>query len=60
MLEVTNLSVDYDRVRAVDDVTFSIAEGEFLGVVGESGCGKSTLLFAIARLLSDPARISSG
>jgi peptide/nickel transport system ATP-binding protein len=60
VLEVRNLSVDYDRVRAVDDVTFSMDSGEFLGVVGESGCGKSTLLFAIARLLSDPARVTHG
>jgi peptide/nickel transport system ATP-binding protein len=60
MLEVTNLSVDYDRVRAVDDVSFTMGSGEFLGVVGESGCGKSTLLFAIARLLGDSARIAHG
>ncbi|MDR1622251.1 MAG: ABC transporter ATP-binding protein [Synergistaceae bacterium] len=37
-------------IRAVDDVTFSIAEGETLGVVGESGCGKSTSGRVILRL----------
>ena len=60
LLEVSGLSVDYvlDRadVRAVDNVSFSLDRGEFLGIVGESGCGKSTLLFAIAQLLAPPAR----
>jgi oligopeptide/dipeptide ABC transporter ATP-binding protein len=39
------------RVHAVDDVTFSLAEGETLGLVGESGCGKTTLSRALMRLL---------
>jgi oligopeptide/dipeptide ABC transporter ATP-binding protein len=64
VLEVSGLSVDYvlDRgdVRAVDDVSFTVGRGEFLGIVGESGCGKSTLLFAVAQLLASPARVASG
>jgi peptide/nickel transport system ATP-binding protein len=64
VLDVSGLTVEYATgktpVRAVDDVSFSVGDGEFLGIVGESGCGKSTLLFAIAQLLSPPAHVTAG
>jgi len=54
LLEVKNLKVYYKTtkgiVQAVDDVTFSLEEGENLGLVGESGCGKTTAVKAILRL----------
>jgi peptide/nickel transport system ATP-binding protein len=64
LLEVTGLSVDYltdaGDVRAVDNVSFSLQPGEFLGIVGESGCGKSTLLFGVGQLLSPPGAVAGG
>jgi peptide/nickel transport system ATP-binding protein len=64
LLSVRDLRVEYATenhpVVAVDDVSFEVAPGEFVGVVGESGCGKSTMLFALARLLSAPAEITAG
>ena len=60
VLAVTNLVVEYpaahgERVHAVSDVSFDIAEGETLGLVGESGCGKSTTAEAVTQLVQPPA-----
>ncbi|WP_171962500.1 ABC transporter ATP-binding protein [Bordetella trematum] len=64
LLEVKNLSVSFPTrrgvLKALDDVSFSIAPGEILGVVGESGAGKSLTGAAIIGLLEPPGRISGG
>ncbi|MBV9522326.1 MAG: ABC transporter ATP-binding protein [Alphaproteobacteria bacterium] len=49
-IEVSQLSVRYGAVSAVDDVDFSLARGEHLTLLGPSGCGKTTTLRAIAGL----------
>ncbi|MEQ8398132.1 ABC transporter ATP-binding protein [Thalassobaculum sp.] len=64
LLQVRNLVVEFPTRRgsltAVDDVSFDIAEGEVLGVVGESGAGKSLTGAAIIGLLEPPGRVASG
>jgi peptide/nickel transport system ATP-binding protein len=55
LLEVENLSVSFGPVRSVDGVSFTVDEGETLGLVGESGCGKTTAALALMRLLRDAA-----
>jgi peptide/nickel transport system ATP-binding protein len=64
ILRVSEISVEYatrqGNIRAVDNVSFDLGRGEFIGIVGESGCGKSTLLFAIAQLLPPPAGVVGG
>ncbi len=65
VLEVDHLSVVYQdktifgkkSFRALDDVSFHVARGEILGLVGESGCGKSTLSKAILNML-DTAQVT--
>jgi peptide/nickel transport system ATP-binding protein len=64
LLEVRNLRVEFPTRRgtlvALNDVSFSIAPGEILGVVGESGAGKSMTGAAIIGLLEPPGRIAGG
>ena len=64
LLEVRNLRVEFPTRRgtllAVDDISFSIAPGEVLGVVGESGAGKSLTGAAVIGLLEPPGRIARG
>ena len=52
VLEVQNLSVEYPDGFALRPVSFSIAAGETLAVIGESGSGKTTLVRAVADLFS--------
>jgi peptide/nickel transport system ATP-binding protein len=64
ILEVADLKVEFPNRRgalvAVDGVSFSIAPGEVLGVVGESGAGKSVTGMALIGLLEPPGRIAGG
>ncbi|RQH02633.1 ABC transporter ATP-binding protein [Natrarchaeobius oligotrophus] len=64
VVDIDGVSVEYATddgpVRAIDDVSFRIEEGETLGIVGESGCGKTTLTKAFLRLLDSNGEISEG
>ena len=64
LLEVKNLCTEFPVkrgvVRAVDDVTFSVDEGEILAIVGESGSGKSVTSLSIMGLLAEPGHVAGG
>jgi len=66
LLDVRGLTTHYvsargTRVtRAVEDVSFTLRDGETLGIVGESGSGKTTLALSLLRLLPPGARIIAG
>jgi len=62
LLDVTDLSVRFDTddgpVHAVDRLTYSLAQGEVLGLVGESGCGKSVSALSLLGLLPQTATVT--
>ncbi len=64
LLEVDSLQTHFPTraglVRAVNDVSFSVGEGELVGLVGESGCGKSITALSIMRLIYPPGKIAAG
>ena len=64
LLEISNIKIYYYTltgiVKAVDNVSLTINENEWISVVGESGCGKSTLAYGVIRLVPPPGKIISG
>jgi peptide/nickel transport system ATP-binding protein len=64
ILDVKDLTMHYSTragdVSAVDNVSFSVGEGESLGLVGESGSGKSSIAICLMKLLPENARILGG
>ena len=66
LLEVSGLRTHFTSfggtrvVKAVDDISFTVNEGETLGLIGESGCGKTTTCLSIVGLLPPAARITGG
>ena len=53
IVEIKNLTVRYDSVKALDDVSFSITQNDFLGIIGPNGAGKSTLFSCMLGLLQN-------
>ncbi len=64
VIDVEHLSIAYETrqgdVEAVRDVTFTVRQGETVGLVGESGCGKSTIAFGIVNFLGTNGKITNG
>lgn len=65
LLDVRNLTTEFVtaegvKLRAIEDVSFTLNRGEALGIVGESGCGKTTTMLSMLRLLPQAGRIVNG
>jgi peptide/nickel transport system ATP-binding protein len=64
VLEMRNVSISYfvraGEMKVVPNISFKLAQGEALGLVGESGCGKSTIAFAVMQYLGSVGRVTAG
>lgn len=59
LLTLENLSVTFGKFRAVDNISYSVKEGEVLGIVGESGSGKSVSSLSVMGLIDYPGEVSA-
>ena len=64
VLELRNVAISYfvraGEMKVVPNISFKLAQGEALGLVGESGCGKSTVAFAVMQYLGTVGRMAGG
>ena len=64
LLDVRNLKTSFfthvGEVKAIRDVSFTVGQGEIVGIVGESGSGKSVTSLSIMGLLQDPGKVVGG
>jgi len=64
LLDIHRLKITFftshGEVKAVNDISFQLKEGEVLGIVGESGCGKSVTAYSIMGLITEPGKIVGG
>ena len=51
VIEVSHLTKEYKNLKAIDDLSFNVYQGEILGLLGPNGCGKSTTINSILSLL---------
>ena len=52
MIEISNLTKSYGKIKAVDDVSFTVNKGEILGFLGPNGAGKSTTMNILTGFIS--------
>ena len=60
ILRYEHVDISYNGVKVIKDVSFTVSEGEILGIVGESGSGKSTLIKAAMGLLGETGLVTRG
>ncbi|MEE9913438.1 MAG: ABC transporter ATP-binding protein [Deltaproteobacteria bacterium] len=58
LLSVSGLSVSYESIRAVDDISFDVARGEIVTLIGANGAGKSSILRAVSGLVPYTGRVT--